>query len=69
MNVILLTAQAVGQVLSLSKRQIFRLNSYGKIPAPVKINGSVRWKLSDIERWISLDCPDRKSFESMKGDK
>ena len=23
----------------------------GKLPAPIKINGSTRWKLSDIEAW------------------
>jgi len=65
-NTNLLTAKAVGQILSLSKRQIFRLNSSRKIPAPVRINGSVRWRQSDIEYWISWNCPDRKSFEAMK---
>ena len=63
----LLTAAAVGEMLSLSKRQIFRLNSSGKIPAPVRIGGSVRWRQSDIERWVGLECPDRKTFEIMKG--
>jgi len=61
---ILLTAQAVGQMLSLSKRQIFRLNSCGKIPAPVRIGGSVRWANSTIQRWIDMGCPDRGSFEA-----
>lgn len=23
----------------------------GKLPAPVKINGTTRWKLTDIEAW------------------
>ncbi|OHB54349.1 MAG: hypothetical protein A2173_10100 [Planctomycetes bacterium RBG_13_44_8b] len=62
----LLTAQAVGKMLSLSKRQIFRLNSCGKIPAPVRISGAVRWKLSDIELFLRWNCPDRKTFESMQ---
>lgn len=61
----LLDAKAFGEMLSLSKRTIFRLNSYGKIPAPVRINGSVRWRQSDIERWIAWNCPDRKTFEAM----
>jgi predicted DNA-binding transcriptional regulator AlpA len=62
----LLTAKAVGDILSLSKRQVFRLKSSGKIPAHVKINGSVRWRQSDIEHWISLGCPDRDVFEQRK---
>ncbi len=61
----LLTAKEVGQMLSLSKRQIFRLNSSGKIPAPVRIGGSVRWRLErDILPWLTMGCPDRRTFEA-----
>ena len=59
-----LTAQAVGEMLSLSKRQIFRLNSCGKIPAPVRIGGSVRWRESDIEKWIELGCCSAAEFRA-----
>jgi predicted DNA-binding transcriptional regulator AlpA len=63
----LLNAESVGEKLSLSKRTVFRLDSSGKIPAPVRINGSVRWLQTDIESWIALGCPDRKTFETIKG--
>jgi len=63
----LLTAKAVGQCLSLSNRQVFRLKSAEKIPAPVRIGGAVRWRQADIERWITLGCPDRKQFEALTG--
>ena len=63
----LLTAQAVGEILSLSKRQIFRMKSAGLIVTPLKVGqGAVRWRQSDIEQWIALGCPDRKTFEAMK---
>ena len=62
----LLTAKAVGDMLSLSKRQIFRLNSCGKLPKSLRIGGSVRWANSTIQSWIALNCPDRKTFEAMK---
>ena len=63
----LLTAKALGQMLSLSKRQIFRLNSSGKIPAPIRIGGSIRWDLEgDIKPWLAAGAPDRKTFEAMK---
>lgn len=65
----LLSAKTLGEMLSLSKRQVFRLNSSGKVPAPVRIGGSVRWRQNDIEQWISLDCPERKQFEAMQVDK
>lgn len=65
-NIQLLGAEALGQMLSLSKRQIFRLNSSGKIPAPIRIGGSVRWAESIIVDWLQAGAPDRKTFEAMK---
>jgi predicted DNA-binding transcriptional regulator AlpA len=62
----LLTAKAVGEMLSLSKRQIFRLNSSGKLPAPIRIGGSVRWAESTIAAWLKVGAPDRKTFEAMQ---
>jgi predicted DNA-binding transcriptional regulator AlpA len=63
----LLTAKSVGEHLSLSKRQVFRLKSSGRMPAAVRIGGAVRWRQADIERWIALGCPDRARFEAMNG--
>lgn len=62
----LLTAKIVGEMLSLSKRQIFRLNSSGKLPAPIHIGGSVRWAESTIADWLKAGAPDRNTFEAMK---
>jgi len=62
----LLKIDAVAKILSLSKRTIHRLNCTGKMPCPVRINGSLRYRESDIERWIDLGCPDRKTFELRK---
>lgn len=61
----LLSARELAQRLSLSKRQIFRLNSSGKIPKPVRIGGSIRWPQSEIKRWIAAGAPNRKTFEAM----
>jgi predicted DNA-binding transcriptional regulator AlpA len=63
----LLTAKQVGAKLNLSKRQIFRLNSCGKLPAPIRIGGSVRWAESTIAKWLKAGAPDRKTFEAMQG--
>ena len=63
----LLSAKQLGLLLALSKRQVFRLNACGKIPKPILIGGSLRWRQSDIELWQSMDCPDRATFEANKG--
>ncbi len=62
----LLTAKAVGEMLSLSKRQIFRLNSSGKIPAPIRIGGAVRWSAEEISAWLAAGAKDRRTWEAMK---
>jgi predicted DNA-binding transcriptional regulator AlpA len=63
----LLTAQAVAEKLSLSKRAVFRMRSSGFICAPVKVGtGAIRWRQSDIELWIAMNCPSMKEFDARK---
>lgn len=62
----LLSAEAVGKMLSLSRRQIFRLNSCGKIPAPIRVGGAVRWRAEEISAWLAAGAPDRKRWEILK---
>lgn len=62
----LLTAKMLGERLSLSKRQVHRLNSAGRIPKPLRIGGSVRWAKGTIAKWLEAGAPDRKTFEAME---
>ena len=62
----LLSAKELGARLNLSKRHIFRLNSCGKIPAPIRIGGSVRWAESTIAEWLRVGAPDRKTFRAIQ---
>lgn len=62
----LLTAKALGEMLSLSKRQIFRLNSAGRIPKPLRIGGAVRWSAGEISAWLAAGASDRQTWESMR---
>ena len=61
-----ISAKELGQMLSLSKRQIFRLNSCGKVPAPIRIGGAIRWSEKTISDWLAAGAPDRKAFEAMQ---
>jgi len=65
----LLSANELAKVLSLSKRQIFRLNSSHKIPKPIHIGGSIRWAENTISDWLAVGAPDRKTFESLKSER
>ena len=61
-------AKTFGQRLSLSKRQIFRLDSCGKLgPAKLRIGGAVRWSAQECSDWLAAGAPDRRTWEAMKG--
>ena len=45
----LMTVREVGEFLCLSQRSVYRLALLGKIPKPVKVGGSRRWLLSELE--------------------
>lgn len=59
----LLTARVIGDMLSLSKRQVFRMKSAGLICPCVRVGqGAIRWRQSDIERWILMGCCTQAEF-------
>ena len=62
----LITAKTLGEILSLSKRQIFRLNACARIPKPIRIGGAVRWHTEEVTAWLAAGAPDRKMWEAMK---
>ncbi len=66
-NINTIDPKTFSQKISLSKRQIFRLNSFGKIPAPLKIGGAIRWNDAEVSAWIIAGCPDRKHWMAIKG--
>ena len=53
----LLSAPAVARMLDLSARQVWRLLAGGRIPRPVRIGRSVRWRPADLAQWIADGCP------------
>jgi prophage regulatory protein len=53
----LLSAESVARMLQVSVRTLWRLRSSGKLPKPVKVGGSVRWRADDVHQWIEAGCP------------
>jgi len=45
-----------------------RLTAAGKTPSPIKLGGRVLWRRSDLESWVALGCPDRKTFSVLVAD-
>ena len=60
----LLTVRELAARMKISQRQVWKLLSSGRIPAPVRISRSVRWREADIVHWVELGCPTRERFET-----
>jgi len=54
---LLLSAETLAEQLELSVRTVWRLRSSGKLPKPIKVGGSVRWRSEEIDNWIAAGCP------------
>jgi predicted DNA-binding transcriptional regulator AlpA len=58
---LLITALELARLLHVSLRTLWRLNSAGKVPTPVRLGASVRWRSDEVRQWIAEGCPTRKS--------
>ena len=60
----LLNVKDVAARLRISQRQVWKLLASGRIPVPVRLSRSVRWRADDIDQWVRLGCPSRECFEA-----
>ena len=66
------TAMLIGRIdaarlCGVSPASWDRLTSAGKTPASLRLGGRVLWRRSDLDAWITLGLPDRKTFETLTG--
>jgi len=54
---LLVTGQQAAQLCGVGERSSWRWSRSGRAPAPVRIGGSVRYRRTEIEAWISNGCP------------
>jgi predicted DNA-binding transcriptional regulator AlpA len=50
---ILLSAAEVAKILSVTKRQVWKMAAARQIPPPIKVGSLTRWRLSEIESCIA----------------
>lgn len=59
-------AKTLARMLCCSVRHIERQDAAGKLPAPVRIGRSKRWRAAEIDAWLQAGCPDRHAWEAVK---
>lgn len=65
-EVLFVSAKELSLMLGVSLRQVWRLNETGKLPRPIRLGGSVKWKLNEIAEWVENNCPDLETWQAMK---
>lgn len=63
---VLLKSPEVAKMLGISEQHLFRLNAAKKIPAPIKLGKSIRWRKAELINWISSGAPDLKQWLKLK---
>lgn len=58
----LLTARNVAALLNVSQRHIWKLLSSGRLPQPVRLGRSVRWRRDELTAWMDAGCPPRDAW-------
>lgn len=59
----LMTVRDVAAKLKVSSRQCWKLVASGRLPQPVRLGRSVRWRADDLAAFIAAGC-DMRQFES-----
>lgn len=53
----LISAVELAELLQISTRTLWRLRSAGKLIKPIKLGGSTRWRLDEVQTWVANGCP------------
>ncbi len=59
----LLTAGDLARRLRVSLRQVRKLHSEALLPVPIRLGRSMRWRGSEVGKWIEMGCPSRERWE------
>ena len=52
----LISAEHLAGMLQISERTLWRWLSARRVPAPLRVSGTVRWRLQEIKEWIEGGC-------------
>lgn len=53
----LISIRAVAEKLSVSTRTVRKMLATNRLPAPVRLGRSVRWRETELAEWVNAGCP------------
>lgn len=57
----LLTTAETAEMLGISKSSLYSLRYVGDAPPAIKVGSRLRWRRSDVEKWIDENLEERPS--------
>jgi predicted DNA-binding transcriptional regulator AlpA len=63
---LLIDIQVLSGLLSRSVASLERDQAAGRLPAPVYVGGSRRWRRAEVEAWVAAGCPERVRWEEIR---
>ncbi len=62
-----LTPKDTAALLGISRAQLWKLHSAGKLPLPVRLGAKApRWVADELRDWLAAGAPDRQTWQRMK---
>ena len=62
----MIDVREVATILKISTRSVWRLVSRGELPQPIRLGRNVRWRCSDIDRWIETKINDSRQTDDLR---
>ena len=66
---LLMDVRDVAKELKVSVRHVWKLHECGRLPEPIRLGCSVRWRRhgpEGLEAWITAGCPARDDWEAAR---
>jgi predicted DNA-binding transcriptional regulator AlpA len=61
------TARDAARLLDISRAQLYRLHSAGRLPLPVYCGTRApRWVVAELRDWLAAGCPDRQTWQRLR---
>ncbi len=61
-------ADEVAKLLGISRAQVWKLLSAGKLPLPVRLGTKApRWRVHELRAWLDAGAPDRQTWLKSQG--
>jgi predicted DNA-binding transcriptional regulator AlpA len=66
-NSVLIDIAEMSEMLNRSVRSLFADKAVGRLPKPIQLGNSIRWRRHEILRWIDAGCPEAAVWERLEG--